>query len=107
MFYLKKKKEKKKAFDGEKYAIKKRNWTLNPKQQRDIGEMWECWAHRRTRKLEMNTISKKNEMQRRQKNNESVKERSVTGRSGSCIQKELFTLNFLKKQTKIIYIIGL
>ena len=43
MFYLKKKKkQKKKAFDGEKYAIKKRNWTLNPKQQRDIGEMWEC-----------------------------------------------------------------
>ena len=38
MFYLNKKK-KKKAFDGEKYAIKKRKGTLNPKQQRDIGEM--------------------------------------------------------------------
>ena len=48
---------------------------------------------------------KKSEMQRRQKNNESVKERNVTGRFGSCIQKEQFTLNFLKKQTKIIYII--
>ena len=31
-------------------------------------------------------------MQRRQKNNESVKERTVTGRSGSCIQKEQFKL---------------
>ena len=57
--------------------------------------MWERWAHRRTRKLEMNTIyfeKKKSEMQRRQKNNESVKERTVTGRSGSCIQKEQFKL---------------
>ena len=35
MFYLKKKK----AFDGEKYRVQKRNRTLNPKQQRDIGEM--------------------------------------------------------------------
>ena len=40
----------------------------------------------------MNTILKKNETQKRQKNNESVKERTVTGRSGSCIQKEQFKL---------------